>query len=101
VRSPEQLVALSSGTGTRSDLDRIHEWLPMVSDANRCYLPVEERRVIASLLEAFSDDSLVHLEGPCPRLREIPVPKILDLEAGEVTYDSRQAKKRPDWTYDQ
>jgi NADH-quinone oxidoreductase subunit F len=94
------LEALSSGTGTRSDLDRIQEWLPLVSDANRCYLPVEERRVIASLLEAFPEDFLAHLEGPCPRPREIPVPKIVDLEAGEVTYDSRQAKKRPDWTYD-
>jgi hypothetical protein len=29
------------------------------------------------------------------------VPKIVDIEAGEVTCDSRQAKKRLDWTYDQ
>ena len=94
------LVALSSGRGARSDLDRIQEWLPLVSDANRCYLPVEERRVIGSLLEAFAEDFLAHLEGPCPRPREIPVPKIVNLEAGKVTYDDRQAKKRPDWTYE-
>ena len=32
--------------------------------------------------------------------REIPIPKIVNLEDGEVTYDLRQAKKRPDWTYE-
>jgi NADH-quinone oxidoreductase subunit F len=95
------LVALSSGTGDRSDLDRIQKWLPLASDANRCYLPVEERRVIASLLAAFAEDFLAHLEGPCPRPREIPVPKIVNLEAGKVTYDARQAKKRSDWTYEE
>ena len=94
------LTRLCSGKGSAGDLERIEEWLPLVVDANRCYLPVEERRVVASLLLSFPEDFAAHLEGPCPRPRDIPVPKIVDLEAGKVTYDLRQAKKLPDWTYE-
>ena len=94
------LTRLCSGEGSGSDLERIEAWLPLVTDANRCYLPVEERRMVASLLQAFPDDFAAHLAGPCPRPRDIPVPKIVDLDAGKVTYDLRQAKKRPDWTYE-
>lgn len=94
------LTRLSSGKGSEGDLERIEEWLPLVVDANRCYLPVEERRVVASLLLSFPEDFAAHLEGPCPRPRDIPVPKIVNLEAGEVTYDLRQGRKQPDWTYE-
>ena len=94
------LTRLSSGKGSEGDLERIEEWLPLVVDANRCYLPVEERRVVASFLLAFPEDFAAHLEGPCPRPRDIPVPKIVNLEAGQVTYDLKQAKKLPDWTYE-
>ncbi len=55
---------------------------------------------MASLLLSFPEDFAAHLEGPCPRPRDIPVPKIVNLEAGEVTYDLQQAKKLPDWTYE-
>jgi NADH:ubiquinone oxidoreductase subunit F (NADH-binding) len=94
------LTRLSSGKGSEGDLERIEQWLPLVVDANRCYLPVEERRVVASLLLSFPEDFAAHLEGPCPRPRDIPVPKIVNLEAGNVTYDVQQAKKLPDWTYE-
>jgi hypothetical protein len=63
--------------------------------------PIEERRLISSILAAFPEDFAAHLEGPCPRPREIPVPKIVDLADGRVVYDLRQASKRPDWTYDE
>ena len=39
--------------------------------------------------------------GRCPSQRaEVPVPKIVDLADGVVTYDPAQARKRPDWTYE-
>jgi NADH-quinone oxidoreductase subunit F len=28
-----------------------------------------------------------------------PTPKIVDIADGVVTYDARQDRKRPDWTY--
>ena len=70
-----------------------------VSDANRCFLPVEEQQLVGSLLRTFPEDFAAHLEGRCPTPRTIPIPKIVDLTDGRVTYDERQARKRPDWTY--
>ena len=91
---------LAAGDGTAEDLERIQARLTVVADGNRCFLPVQERRVVASLMLLFPEDFAAHLEGPCPRPREIPIPKIVNLEDGRVTYDLRQARKRPDWTYE-
>ena len=95
----DALDRIATGRGDQAQLDRIHERLTTVTDANRCYLPVEEQRVISSILRAFPEDFVAHLEGACPRPREIPIPKIVDLTSNGVVYDTRQATKRPDWTY--
>ena len=95
------LERIAGGRGGDRDLDIIAERLRVVTDGNRCYLPVEEQRVVASLLRDFPDDFATHIEtGRCPRPRPLPVPKIVDITDGDVTYDPRQASKRPDWTYD-
>ena len=92
---------IRTGTGHDADLGRIEERLRIVTDANRCYLPVQERIVVSSILRAFPDDVAAHLEGACPSPHApIPTPKITDLADGVVTYDPRQDRKRPDWTYD-
>lgn len=88
------------GEGSTSDFDVIQERLRIVADGNRCYLPVEEQRIIASILRDFPDDFVDHLEGHCHRRHDIPIPKIVDLADGKVVYDDRQARKRPDWTYE-
>jgi len=93
----ERLVRLEA---VESDFEEIHRWLLTVSDANRCFLPVEEQQLIGSLLRTFPEDFASHLEGRCPAPRAMPVPKIVDLAPGRVSYDERQAHKRPDWTYD-
>jgi NADH-quinone oxidoreductase subunit F len=95
----DALERINTGRGDESLLERVHERLEIVTDGNRCYLPVEEQRVISSILRAFPEDFVAHLEGTCPRPREIPVPKIVDLADHTVVYDVRQATKRPDWTY--
>jgi hypothetical protein len=71
-----------------------------VTDGSRCYLAVQEREVIGSILSAFPDEFAAHLDaGACPRPRSFPLPKIVDLEDGRVTYDETYHLKRPDWTY--
>jgi NADH:ubiquinone oxidoreductase subunit F (NADH-binding) len=97
----DALDRIAIGPGGGADVVLIQERLKIVADANRCYLPIEERRLISSILAAFPEDFAAHLEGPCPRPREIPVPKIVDLADGRVVYDPRQARKRPDWTFDE
>ena len=71
----------------------------VLSDGNRCFLPVEAQQVIGSILRVFPEDIAAHLEGRCPSSRTIVLPKIADLRNGEVVYEERQALKRPDWTY--
>jgi NADH-quinone oxidoreductase subunit F len=92
---------IRDGRGSHRELDVIGERLRVVADGNRCYLPVQERTMISSVLERFPEDFAAHLEGRCLSDRaEIPTPKILDLLDGVVTYDPQQERKRPDWTYE-
>jgi len=61
---------------------------------------VEEQVVISSLMRAFPEEFLAHLDGRCDHQRAgLGVPKIVDLADGVVTYDDKQARKNPDWTY--
>ena len=86
--------------GAGADVAQIGSWLEKVTDGNRCYLAVEEQVVVASILRAFADEVVAHLEqGRCPRPRVLPFPKLIDLTAGRAVYDERQARKLPDWTY--
>lgn len=92
------LDTIAKGNGTERDVELVGARLATVTDANRCYLGRQEQLVISSLLRAFPEDFVAHLEGgdPAPRL---PVPKLVDLADGVAVYDDRQTKKRPDWTY--
>jgi NADH:ubiquinone oxidoreductase subunit F (NADH-binding) len=90
---------LSRFEATTAEMDNIHRSLMTVSDANRCFLPVEEQQLIGSLLRRYPEDFAAHLEGRCPAPRDITIPKIVDITDGRATYDERQARKRPDWTY--
>ena len=95
------LERIRTGKGTEHDLAEIETRLRFVADGNRCYLPVQERTMIASILRSFPEDVTAHLAGWCPSARtHIPPPKIVDLVDGVVTWDTRQEHKRPDWTYD-
>ncbi len=87
-------------TSVDRDIEVIGARLKTVTDANRCYLPVEEREVVSSLLRTFPDEFVLHLENrPCPRRHDIPLPKIVDISDGVALYDLRQRFKQPDWTY--
>lgn len=96
----EALERMRDGAGSERDLDVIEERLRIVADGNRCYLPVQEQNLISSILGLFPDDVAAHLDGRCVAPdRTIPPPKIVDIADGVVTYDERQERKRPDWTY--
>jgi NADH:ubiquinone oxidoreductase subunit F (NADH-binding) len=89
---------IARGEGDSRDVELIGARLETVTDANRCYLGTQEQRVIASLLRAFPQDFVAHLEG-APPAEVLPVPVLVDLRDGVATYDDRHAKKQPDWTY--
>jgi NADH-quinone oxidoreductase subunit F len=96
----ERLEQLEAGTGSEGDVEEIVSWLERVSDGNRCYLAVQERLVVDSILRAFPEQITQHLDtGGCPRPRTLTLPKLVDLSDGQAVYDGRQERKRPDWTY--
>ena len=91
---------LLAGTAVPEDVEAVAYRLRTVTDGNRCYLPVQEQRVVGSILTAFADEVNDALDRvPLPR-RGLRVPKLVDLAGGVATYDERQARKQPDWTYD-
>jgi NADH-quinone oxidoreductase subunit F len=89
---------IADRAGTDRDVELIGARLATVTDANRCYLGRQEQLVISSLLRAFPEDFVSHLEGSAPA-PVLTVPKLVDLDGGVAVYDERQARKRPDWTY--
>jgi len=95
------LEALVAGAGTEHDVEVIGARLRSVTDQTRCYLATEEQTVIASMLARFPEEFALHIEGTCSKeaARPIEAPKIIDLADGVVTWDAKQARKQPDWTY--
>jgi NADH-quinone oxidoreductase subunit F len=89
---------IGDGRARSADIDSIGERLLGITDQNRCFLGEEEQRVVASLLRSFPEDFAAQLEG-ASAVEPLPVPKIVDIHDGLATYDERQARKQPDWTY--
>jgi NADH-quinone oxidoreductase subunit F len=95
----DALSRIEQQKGDDADVEEIGARLRLVTDQNRCYVPVELQTVVASVLRAFPDDFVTHLEGTPPPARIYRLPKITDMADGTVTYDPRIALKQPDWTY--
>lgn len=96
----DQLDALLGGTPRGDELDVLSARLRSVTDGNRCYLPVEEQRVVASLLRAFPGEFLDAQDGRPPSPRGLQIAKLVDIRDGTASYDERQSRKLPDWTYE-
>lgn len=97
----QHLERLEMGAGSDHDITEIGRWLERVTDGNRCYLAVEEKVMVSSILRAFPEEFAEHIErSACPRPRRLPIPKLVDLADGHAIYDERFWRKRPDWTYE-
>jgi NADH-quinone oxidoreductase subunit F len=95
----DTLERLEANAAHESDIEALGAGLRMVTDQNRCYLPVELQTVIASIMRAFPGDFVARLEGRLPPPRLYRLPKIVDLDGGGVTYDRKIGLKQADWTY--
>jgi NADH:ubiquinone oxidoreductase subunit F (NADH-binding) len=95
----EGLDLLATGHAVPEDVESIAYRLRTVTDGNRCYLPVQEQRVVGSIISTFADEVNLALDGTPVPARGFTLPKLVDLADGVATYDDRQALKQPDWTY--
>jgi len=95
----ERLDVLAAGKAVPDDLDVVAFRLETCTDGNRCYLPVEERRVVSSILKAFPEEVAAALDGQPVPSRDLVLPKIVELTDGRAIYDDTQPLKQPDWTY--
>src|ERR671924_1596942 len=97
----ELLELIDRGEGGEADVETILARAMTVTDAQRCALPTGETLLAQSAVHQFGAEIAEHFEGSCPRPRDVPVPKIVDLdETGRAfVLDERYRLKRPDWTY--
>jgi NADH-quinone oxidoreductase subunit F len=97
----ERLDGLVRGEGTADDIAEIARRAQLVTEANRCYLPVGAQLLVGSTLEAFADDFAAHVGRASDPAVAVGVPKIEDLDpvSGEVTLDPDYLRKRADWSY--
>jgi NADH-quinone oxidoreductase subunit F len=80
-----------TGGGTFAELSAR---LDNVTDGARCFLPTQEQRLVRSLMADMRVPELRCTE------RGLLVSKIVELDGDRFIIDERQARKRPDWTYE-
>ncbi|HEX9236267.1 MAG TPA: NADH-ubiquinone oxidoreductase-F iron-sulfur binding region domain-containing protein [Actinomycetota bacterium] len=95
------LERLERGEGELGHLDIMLARAKGVTDGQKCALPTGTSLLAQSLLQLFGEEFRRHVMAPCPRHRDLALPKITDFDpdAARFTYDETWAKKRPDWTY--
>ena len=95
------LERIDRGEGSEADVETILARALTVTDAQRCALPTGETLIAQSAIQVFGSEFAEHFGRPCPRPRDLPVPKIVDFDgrAGDFHFDERYHLKQPDWTY--
>ncbi len=96
------LERMERGEGSESDVESALARCLAVTGGRRCALPTGESLLVQSAIHAFEVEFREHLGRPCPRPRDLPLPKLVDFdeEGGRFVYDDRYRLKRPDWTFE-
>jgi len=75
--------------------------LATVTDGARCNLATQQQVVVRSILERFPEQVEAHRSGRGEPAEPVLVAEILRIEDGRAVLDEEQARKQPDWTYDE
>ena len=95
------LEAIERGEGSEADVETALARALTVTGGQRCALPTGESLLLQSAVHSFKDEFWEHLGRPCPRQRDLHLPKLVDFDeaTGRFVYDDRYRLKRPDWTF--
>ena len=74
------LERIDRGEGSEADVETILARALTVTDAQRCALPTGETLIAQSAIQVFGSEFAEHFGRPCPRPRDLPVPKIVDFD---------------------
>jgi NADH-quinone oxidoreductase subunit F len=95
----EILVRLGRNDTDGDDPERLHACLDTVVEGARCYLATQHQRVVQSILDLAPDWFAGHDTAALEPVEPVLIAPIVDLSAGAVELDHRQATKQPDWSY--
>lgn len=95
----DHLERIERGEGSRTDVDAVLARCDAAPGGSRCFLPRGMALLVRGALTAFESEIDEHLGRRCPRPRDLPVPKIVDFDGVEFSYDEHHRHKRADWTY--
>ena len=95
------LAAIERGEGSEADIETALARSLTVTGGQRCALPTGEELLVQSAIRGFEGEFREHLGRSCPRPRDLPLPKLVDLDqaTGRFVYDDQYLLKRPDWTF--
>jgi NADH:ubiquinone oxidoreductase subunit F (NADH-binding) len=85
------LARIERGAGAHGDLAALH-----LGGGQRCCPPTGAAKLIRGVLAEFGEEFTEHLGRPCPRPRDLPVPRLVDFDepAGRFTYPAVPAPVR-------
>jgi NADH-quinone oxidoreductase subunit F len=97
----DRLESIERGEGSESDVESALARCLGVTGGQRCALPTGESLLVQSAIHSFEVEFREHLGRPCPRPRDLPLPKLVEFDekGGRFVYDDRYRLKRPDWTF--
>jgi NADH:ubiquinone oxidoreductase subunit F (NADH-binding) len=86
---------------TKDDLDELTHRVDTVAEGARCFLAYQQQRVVGSLLQLFPEVVRSHVSGQAPPAETELIAPIVDINGSRVVLDEHEARKQPDWTFDE
>ena len=84
-----------------AEVDAIRDRVATVADEARCFLAHQHQRVVGSVLRLLPDDLGRGTAGDREAAEPVLIAPIADIDGEVATLDEQQARKQPDWTYDE
>jgi NADH:ubiquinone oxidoreductase subunit F (NADH-binding) len=96
----DALDALRRSDANAIDAETVDERLLTVADSARCSLATQHQVVVRSIVDRFSPELDRHLDGGGATAR-VDIAPIVDIVRGEALVEGEQARKQPDWSFDE